>query len=231
MSFWHRLFGKAAAAPAVLNRSPRIRLLLADGARFETEARAFPLLNISDTGLGLYAENDIPAGNLSGVLHLGDISLPIELEIVRQTGTLVGARIVGNPGVLRATLRQLFLEELRATEMNEVSARADEGEPGTPRWFYAAGNYELFFLEENGQVLRLEMEWSGRVVSARKGEAPRSGHLPKETRDKPGHAKATLVEWEGPISEEERAKAIRILENVPGLEPAVRGQLVALLRR
>lgn len=240
MSFWRKLFGggakpapAAGAGGSLLSsalRSPRIRLLLADGARFETGEDVYPLLNISDTGLGFSSETEVASGPLAGVLYLGEISMPLETEVVRQTGTLVGARFVGNVSAVRATLRQLFLEEIRATEMSEVVGR-DIGGEGNPRWFYAPGNYELFFVEKNGVAIRLEMEWSGRVVMAATGEAARIGHLPPETRDRPGHAKAALVEWDDSFTEEERAKAIRILENVPGLEPARRGELVGLLRR
>lgn len=230
MSFWKKLFGGASKSSAA-NRSPRIRLLLADGARLETSDGAFALLNISDTGLGFASEEELPRTTFAGVLYLGEISLPVEVEVVRQTGTLVGARFVGNSGPLRATLRQLFLEEIRATEMSEVTSRPPVEEEGTPRWFYAAGNYELFFVEKNGVAARLEMEWSGRVVMASSGAPARIGHLPPEAREKPGHAKAALVEWDEAFGEEDRAKAIRILENVPGLEPARRGELVSMLRR
>lgn len=236
MSVWKKLFGGGGSSGAPDRdgnpyvRSPRIRLLLADGARFETADGAFPLLNISESGLGLLVENSV-AGRLNGTLFLGSESLPVELEVVRQTGTFVGARFVSDAGPVRSALKRLFLEEIRATEMSQVSGRELQVESGTPRWYYAPGNYELFYVEKEGRPERLEMEWNGRVVAATEGQRARVGHLQEEAREKPGHAKSSLVDWEGEIGDEDRTKAIRILENVPGLDPAVRGMLVGMLRR
>lgn len=236
MSFWKKLFGGGGSASDPISdgnpyvRSPRIRLLLADGARFETADGAYPLLNISESGLGLLAENSA-AGRMSGTLFLGSETLPVELEVVRQTGTFVGARFVSDTTPVRSVLRRLFLEEIRATEMSQVSGRELQVESGTPRWYYAPGNYELFYVEREGKPERLEMEWNGRVVAANHGERARIGHLHEESREKPGHPKSSLVDWEGEIGDEDRTKAIRILENVAGLDPAVRGMLVGMLRR
>jgi hypothetical protein len=224
-------FGSAETDNSRTSRSPRIRLLLADGARFETSEGAFPLLNISESGLGLLAEDGLNPGQYGGMLYLGGESLDVKIEVVRRTGTFAGARFLSNSDVVRATLRRLFLEEIRATEMNEVASGAlREGVQGIPRWYYAPGNYELFFVEVDGRPQHLEMEWNGRIVSVGKDETARTGTIFPEDRDKPSHAKANLVHWTGSLEDDDRAKAIRILENVPGLDPRTRGMLVAMLR-
>jgi len=213
-------------------RSPRIRLLLSDGARIETAEGAFPLLNLSESGIGFLAEAASLPTRVSGVLYLGDESLNVDLEVVRRNGGNLGARFMGDGAAIRAALRRQYNEEIRATEMSEVDpGHLSKDSSGTPRWFYAPSNYELFFLEDQGEITRLEIEWNGRVVACYSGEGPRAGTIDAEDRQKPGHAKSSLVKWEPDFKETDRAKAIRIIENVPGLDPVTRGRLVSVLRK
>jgi hypothetical protein len=219
-------------APKVRERSTRIRLLLSDGARLETADGAYPLLNLSESGIGMLCEAGQMPQRVAGRLFLGSEILAVELEIVRRDGSHAGARFLGDGAAVRSALRRLFTEEIRATEMSEVDSNflAGEGE-GRPRWFYAPGNYELFFLEGEGGVLRVEIEWNGKVISARPGEPCKVGRIEAEERHKPGHAKSALVSWEGEAEDADRAKAVRIIENISGLEPETRGKIVSLLRK
>lgn len=215
-------------------RSTRVRLLLADAVRLETKDGAFPVVNLSDSGMGFLAEGEFPHKKVSGTLVLEKESIGVEIEVVRKNGGFVGARFLGDGAEVRSALRRHFSEEFHATEMSEVDSShlaAEEGK-GKPRWFYAPGNYELFFLEKNeeGEILELQMEWGGRVLSASQENGLRSGFIHKEDRTQPGHAKSNLIHWESQVSEMDQAKAVRVLENIPGLDPKVRGRLVSLVR-
>jgi hypothetical protein len=217
----------------IAERCPRIRLLLSDGMRIGTEEGEFPLLNLSESGVGFLAENNHFQRNFAAKIHFGQISVDVSLEVVRKDGSFVGAKFIGDTGELRKLLRKQFMEEIRATEMSEVapeSLRKEEYQ-GKPRWFYAPGNYELFFTEEKGKVLRVEMEWNGRVISVEGEELPRIGNISPEDRQKPAHSKSSLVQWEAELSDADRNKAIRIVENVRGLDVEIRGQIVKMLRR
>lgn len=229
MNFLKKLF---QPKKVVRERSPRIRLLLSDAARLETEVGDFPILNLSESGIGFLAEGATLPTRLKANILLSGEQVALELEIVRRNGGQMGARFLGDAKEIRAALRRQFTEEIRATEMSEVdSAHLARDAAGTPRWFYAPGNYELFFLEAEGSVVRVEIEWNGRVVAGYENEALRSGTIEPEDRQEPGHSKSALVKWESEVKESDRAKAIRIVENVPGLDPVTRGLVVSLLRR
>lgn len=210
-------------------RSPRIRLLLSDVARFETDDGVFPLLNLSESGLGLLAENGLEGERLSGRLYLGAETVPVEIQVVRRDGAKIGARFLGDASSVRGALRRQFTEELEATGMTEV-AQPGGVEDGTPHWYYAPGNYELFYLEEDKKITRLEMGWGERVLRAKAGEGLRGGRVPAEAREKPGHARSDLVQWEREVPAVDRTKAVRIVENIPGLAVEVRRTLVEMLR-
>jgi hypothetical protein len=213
------------------DRSQRVRLLLSDGAQFDCGDEIFPVLNLSETGIGLLAEKASPQDRMEGTLLIGEEKIPVQLEVVRRSGSHVGARFSGDLAVIRGALRRQFTEEIRATEMSEVNpAHLAADIAGQPRWFYAPGNYELFFVEQDSKILKVEMEWNGRVVAVKAGEPLRTGVIEGEERDKPTHAKSSLVRWEAEVADRYRAKAIRIVENIPGLDPLTRGKLIRLLR-
>lgn len=225
--FWKKKERKIA------ERCPRIRLLLSDGMRISTEDGEFPVLNLSESGVGFLAEQNNFLRTFPAKVFFGELGVDVQLEVVRKDGSFVGAKFIGDTGKLRQVLRKQFMEEIRATEMNEVSPdRLNHSEErGKPRWFYAPGNYELFFTEENGKVLKVEMEWNGKVIFVEGDELPRSGNISNEDRQKPAHSKSSLVQWESELKESDRNKAVRIVENVRGLEAEVRGQMVKMLRR
>jgi hypothetical protein len=228
---WARLFGRAPGRRR-RERSPRIRLLLSDAVRLETDDGVFPVVNLSDSGIGLLVEGEFSGKSLRGTLYLGSENLELDLEVARTHDGFIGARFRGDSAGVRSALRRHFQEEIHATEMSEVDSShlANEGK-GKPRWFYAPGNYELFFLEtEDGRVTGLQMEWSGRVLALAENGELRAGFVHKEERTQPGHARSSLIHWESEVTDMDRAKAIRVLENIPGLDPAQRGMLVGMVR-
>jgi len=216
-----------------VSRSPRVRLLLSDAIRFETEGGVFPVVNLSDSGMGLFCDEQNPLTDTKGVLYLGEEKIPLEVEVVRKQEGFWGVRFSVEGAAVRSALRRHFMEEIHATEMTEVdSAHLSREGKGKPRWFYAPGNYELFFLEgPEGEIHELQMEWSGRVLHSSVSGGLRSGFLEEENRQKPAHARSNLVHWEGNFSEQDRLKGIRVIENIPGIDAVVRGRLVALLRK
>jgi len=233
MSFIKKFFfeNKPQVTGGKKERSPRVRLLLGDGASLETSLGTFRLLNLSESGCGVLVENRQFPKTFEGTLVLGGESVNVGLEVARIDGDFVGIHFLGDTSPLRAALRRLFTEEIKATEMSEVdSSRLAKGEDGHPRWFYAPENYELFFLESKGKIKRFELEWNGRVVAAADGEPLRTGTIQPLQREKPDHSKSSLVNWDKELREDDKSKAVRILENIPGLDAIAREKLVLLIK-
>lgn len=231
--FLGKLLGGKSGPEATrqVQRSPRVRLPHLDEAMFVFEGREFPIRNLSESGMALEGEG-LP-DEASGEIRVSGESVPAKLRVVRRKGRDLGLVITeGNAGV-RGLLRRVFADEFRALEMTEVdSGRQKAVELGQPKWFYAPGNYELFFVEHEARILRFEIEWNGQVLVYAAGGSLRFGvvDLDAHARSEGGHARSELVKWAQEVAPEAKRKALRIVENVPGLEAPARKQLQEMLR-
>lgn len=230
-SWLAKLFGSAHRTP--LERSPRVTLLQGEEVYFEAAGERYGIRNLSETGVGLEkADAQLEKGAvLEGRLWLLGREIAVRLEVMYANGPLIGAKFLGDTRPVRSALVHLFREEVQAKKMSEVAPErlAREGE-GSPRWFYAPGNYELYFLERDGEILRIELNLNGRVLTRERGGVLRMGLISEEGRTKPSHARASLVEWQAAPDEGERAKAERVLRNIPSLPPELRDKLAAFLK-
>jgi hypothetical protein len=161
---------------------------------------------------------------------VGSQSAPIEIEIVRRHGKEIGGRFVGDSTALRGLLRRLFSDEIHALGMTEVDAKSQKSvERGEPHWFYAPGNYELFYVDHEEEIIRFEMEWNGNLISFAEGSL-RTGTVDRQVREEVSHAQSSLVNWSAEVESSKRFKALRLLENIPGLSAKARQQMQNLLQ-
>ena len=228
-----KLLGRAPEeppAPSYLQRSPRVRLPDVDAATFVADGREYPIRNLSESGLALVGEG-LP-DEVSGQITVGGDGTPVKLKVVRRRGSDLGLLILDGASGVRALLRRVFADEFRALEMTEVDSSHQKAvDLGQPKWFYAPGNYELFFVEHEGKILRFEIEWNGQVLVYSAGSL-RFGvvDLAAQARSEGGHARSELVKWAQEVSPETKRKALRLVENVNGLDVSTRKQLQTLLR-
>lgn len=230
-----KLFGskpEEAAAPKLRTRAPRVRVPLTDEASFVShDGKAYPLRNLSETGLALLSPGERFPDGTWGELRVGGERVAVRLTTVRRNGDEAGCVIADGGAGVRALLRRVFSDEFKALEMTEVeSKRQKTVEEGEPRWFYAPGNYELFYVSHEGKLVRFEVEWNGNVLAHSKDSGLRFGTVAREGREDVAHARSELIQWAGEVKPEHRQKVLRILENVPGLDGEIRKQLQELLR-
>lgn len=204
--------------------------MLGEEISFTAAGQDFPVGNLSETGLSLKNAPFAPQTRLRGSLRFAGKEIPVELEVVRRAQEEVGARLLEGGDLLGAEMQRLFADELQATRMSEVSAESlQTSEAGRPHWFYAPGNFELYFVESEGRILNAHVSWNERLVSAKAGEKARAGRMPEESRDKPAHSRSSLVQWQSELTDADRYKALRIVENIRGLD-AWKEQLITLFR-
>ncbi len=222
--------GSADAPKSKIQRSPRVRVSLLDESVFVTAGgKAFPLRNLSETGLALVTNGEPFPDEASGELSVAGQKISLDLRVVRRNGDEVGAVVGNGASELRGLLRRVFADEFHALEMTEVDAKLQKKVAlGSPRWFYAPGNYELFFVEHEGKVIRFEMEWNGNFLSYDNGVL-RFGIVEKDVREAASHARSSLVKWGDEVSADHKRKGLRLLENVPSLEAPIRQQLQKIL--
>ncbi|MGZ3651804.1 MAG: hypothetical protein ACXVB9_15570 [Bdellovibrionota bacterium] len=227
------LFGKketVVTAKGKIQRSPRVRIPGTEDAQFSAGGKAYPIRNLSESGLALLSPGERFPDEASGEIQIGGQSVFVKLTTVRRNGDEVGATISDGAAGVRGILRRAFADEFHALEMTEVDARSQKAvEIGQPKWFYAPGNYELFFVEHEEKVIRFEIEWSGSVL-AFDGSQLRFGIVDGDSRDSVSHARSSLVKWESKVQPEQKRKALRLIENISGLDGNVRKRLQELLR-
>lgn len=225
--------GEEAKGSSQVQRSPRVRIPTLDPAVFvAANGKTYPLRNLSETGLALVAEGERFPDEVSGEIVVGGLRVGAELQVVRRMGSEVGIQFAGDPMEVRGLLRRVFVDELHAQQMTEVdSERQKAPAAGKPRWFYAPGNYELFYVEDAGKITRFELEWNGNFMVYAAEAGLRFGKIDRNVpaeADKAAHAKSALVSW-GPLEAEDRRKAARMLENIRGLEADARREMQGLL--
>lgn len=214
-------------------RSPRVTLLRGEEVFFETADERYEIRNLSETGVGLASRELLlePGAVLEGRLWLLGREIAVRVEVMHAHGAMIGAKFLGDTRPVRSALLNLFGDEVQALQMSEVSSEhVDMSRDGNPRWFYAPGNYELFFLEEAGEILRLELNLNGRVFLRERGGVLRMGFIAEEVRHEVGRDRASLIEWLPAPDEVERTKAERVLMNMPALAPELRARLGIFLR-
>ncbi len=222
-----KLFGQEKPAPrSFQNRSPRVSIPVVDQTVFvSTNGKTYPLRNISETGLAIATLGEEFPATLKGEIQVAGQSAAAELLVVRRMPDVAGVKILEGAAAVRGLFRRVFVDEIHALEMTEVdSSRQKAVELGQPRWFYAPGNYELFYVEHENRVIRFEMEWNGNLLSFVDG-ALRFGTIDRRDREKVEHAASSLVQWAETVQPEHRQKALRILENIPGLDGQPRQQI------
>lgn len=225
--------GEEKEGKSRVQRSPRVRIPMLDPAVFvAANGKSYPLRNLSETGLALVAEGERFPDEVSGEIVVGGLRVGAELQVVRRMGSEVGIHFAGDPMAVRGLLRRVFVDELQAQQMTEVdSERQKTPDAGKPRWFYAPGNYELFYVELAGKVARFELEWNGNFMMYAAETGLRFGKIDRNVpaeADKATHAKSMLVHW-GPLQAEDKQKAARMLENIRGLEAEAKSEMQALL--
>lgn len=221
-------------------RSQRIRFAEEEKIFFSLSnpAARFPVENLSESGLGLCVLKEIPELPvcLNGTLSLDKQEIPLSAEIVRESSHYLGCRILKGNKEVRQLLNAYFQTEFFATQMKEVQIGSLRGEgAGRPRWFYAPHDYELYVLEKEKNIVKLQLSFGEHVVLGKLGERLRYGTISEseteiEAGKEPETKKIFSISWKPLVSEEARILAIRIIENINPLSPRDRNQLKLILR-
>ena len=213
-------------------RSPRVRVPIADDATFVMpNGKTFPLRNLSETGMALLSAGFAFPDEAWGEIRVSGERVTVKMAAVRRHGDEIGLAFTDGLAGVRALLRRVFHDEIHALEMAEVeSGRQREVELGSPRWFYAPDNYELFYVAHEGELLQLELGWGENLISFDHTRGLRFGAVKDEGRGGNAYARSALVSWASEVAPELKLKALRLLENVAGIEPEIRRKMEEILK-
>lgn len=227
--------GQGAAGPDPRRAAPRIRIGPLHSTAFTWHAAGgqvnVPVANLSASGVALLrsALPGPPGPAMEGLLQLGDRREPVALEPVHTTHDVVGCAFRAPGAALVDAINAHLAAELRALEMvrAEEATLAHDG-PGHAVWFHGGENSELYYVERGGRILRFRLSFLGNFLEGGEGRPVRFGVLTCDrdlARDRAGE-----VHWLRKINAEQLATTLRFVSSVPGLDPAHRDAILALVR-
>ena len=231
--------GSAGQAPADSARGDaRLRLLPLHGIYVELAGgRRIDVVNIASDGVGLFrnSQNSWPdtGARLKGQLVVGDFRSPVELEIVHITGLVVGCRGIGLTSELRDLIRSYLDVELAASRIREANPKILRKDPeGDTRWFIGPNNCELFLVHQNERLIRFELSLFGVHFTGGPSLPLKYGFvIDDEGAGEVKYKGSAIVRSVSRIPADMMQTAIRFVENVPSLSPALRSVLAESIRR
>jgi len=220
------------AGEKILQRSPRITVTPLHNISFHlTEPFELPDIrigNISSTGIGFLRDNmpeqltdtDIYKGYL--VHH--DRDAKIETRYVHHTARILGCAFLREFEEIKKIIRRYFTIEMAAMDLAEVSHKVLRKLPeGTPHWFQKTGDCELYYVEDNGEILRFNVTFFGNYLEFEQGKKLVYGRIiseaPEFSGTMVGYRTADFVLIESTIPPEVVAGAVNFVMNIEGMAP------------
>lgn len=193
--------------------------------------RQVPVANLSASGAALMraALPGLPAGPaLEGLLQLGALALPVALEPVHTTHDVVGCAFRAPAPALVQAINAHLAAELHALGMVRVEdGRFEHAGPGRTVWFHGRENSELYYVEDRGEVLRFRLSFLANFLEGGRGRPVRFGVLTCD-RDLASD-RAGEVHWLRKINADQLSTTLRFVSGIPGLDPAHRDAILALI--
>ncbi|MEK6706466.1 MAG: hypothetical protein AABZ06_11835 [Bdellovibrionota bacterium] len=174
--------------------------------------------NLSVSGVALTKEylKRVPAAGaeISGELLIGEDVNKAVLRVVHSAGGIVGCMFI-EPTPSLVTSIQLYLYlELDAVEVKKVPD--DILKPvaeGNPHWYCGGNNCELYFVENEGELLWFNISFLGNYIEGGNDMPVRFGY---EVLD--DNAKAGRIRWDNTLAESLSDLAVRFLNSIKDLE-------------
>jgi len=224
------------------SRAPRLRIHPLKNVEFRLEgskeARPFRVANLSASGIGILKDPATdptfvwpPIGqSLKGAIATRNQAVAVTVEIVHSHLAVVGGRFLDNLTAISAFVSKWFRTELKAVRLTEVNAAVLKKPPrGTARWFQDGSGNELYWVAIDGKIDYFRVVFMGNIVERLSTGALRTGMVESEDRDGLEYKGSELVRDVPGVPKGMREAAISFVENVRGLEPEWKAQIVSPL--
>jgi hypothetical protein len=193
---------------------------------------SFQVRNISSTGLGLI--HPVKAFEqkpdlLEGTLTLGSHQLDLAARVVHLSQAIVGCRFEGDVQALKKLLDEYFRVEMNALQARQINPMVLKKDPrGTPHWFVAENNSELYYVENAGALAHFRLSVFGNSIDGGEGR-PVSFGVEESDRTPEGDIRkgSVLIQTTETLPAEIVEAAIRFIEGIEKAPRGVKDRLVA----
>ena len=234
----------AEAQTSVMARAPRVRILPLHNISFILGAsdtvQPISLSNISTTGVSFIRDSrqvwPQTGTIIDGKFLFQGREYPASMQIVHISGNMVGCqfstavREVISPMVLR-----YFELELSALQLTPVNSNfLKKPEDGEPRWFRGKDNCELYYVENEGRIVRFNLTFFGNHIEGGDKLPLRYGEVvvDDEITDADGYKikETALIRPRGALSPEVMGMTFKFVANIDSLSESHRSELLTELK-
>ena len=244
MSFLSKLLQRAPAvqAPAAqekekkeLRKHPRVRMLKFHDVELRL-AGGIPLAmtNLSVGGVGVVSDDPALLTRdrvLSLELRLGPQTFAVQARVTFARDGAGGLEFQSPPLELGMHIRKLFDLELNSLKMTEIRQELLKQDPlGQTRCWMGDRNCEFLLVTSSaGELLRFQVSFFGNLVECAPGLAPRIQQIADEDQrgGGAGYRGSTVMQRSERSIQELMPELARFIEHIEGLDPKVRGQVLA----
>ncbi|MDH5716556.1 MAG: hypothetical protein OEZ22_02835 [Spirochaetia bacterium] len=156
---------------------PRVKNFHLENIKFVNSQNndSLNIINLSNTGIALLQgaypieiiENDLVSGNLI----IENEKIPVVLKLVRKNGNIFAFTFEKSKEEVSKLLKKIFDIELKALKMYGVKKDFLIKQPdGNPFWFFDGEKNELYYIENNSQMIRYRICLSNYIIQKNKNE-------------------------------------------------------------
>lgn len=202
--------------------------------RRNLDGLALEIGNLTMSGVGLVYIDDLAEPQkgaiLEGCFLFERIEYPVILKVIHHTGRILGCSFQGDLSQLSEFFSRYLSFELEGIRLEQVNPAVLKQERiGTPQWFKGNDQSELFFVEDEGHIVRFELSFLGNYLEWQENKHVRHGLVVRdEDIGKSKHKASELIVWKD-SSEEITELARRFVMNIRDLSEKNKSELVRIL--
>ncbi len=226
------------SVPHYIKRPIRINIHELHQVYFERNNERIIISNMNSKGFGFLGKSFsvLPAKGdvLKGVLIIEGSSFPLDLEVV-YSGKNVGCKIKSISRECLNEISQYFSFEILALSLYPLNSDHLKKDPdGTPRIFVGEDNCELFFVENNKNLVKFSLTIFGNYLEVDKNQNVRHGKILDNAEDgekEMTYKKATIIQTsQDALSEEQKNKIERFILNIENLNHEYKNEMIKLMK-
>lgn len=172
-----------------------------------------------------------PSQYVAGQLLIGSKSLGIRARIVHLSTALVGCRYEGEFADLQSSIDDYFQLELTAMKARPINSSILKKDPrGTPHWFMAENNSELYYIENAGRIVHFHLSVFGNYIDGGEGKPTTFGHEQPDSGEEL-IKRSVLIHTTTDLPPDVVQGSLRFLESIEMVPGDVRTQILGMIRR
>lgn len=218
-------------------RSTRIKLTPLNKVTYQPDNEdEIPVVNISLTGIGLqkYAREKWPTigSPLCGTVIVGTQQCPTKININHISNKVIGCQVDDNFSEYQSLIKRFYQSEIAKISVTQIDPKhlkkVDDGEP---QWFVGKNNAELFFVINNGTIVRFHVAIFGTFFEGGHARPTRIGYIVDELQNPIGIKPANVVRVVDSFGPDSYFAASNFVQAITSIDASIRTTICSMLQQ